>query len=301
MKVRKALSEYRLDVRGEELALLGIAHLESEADRLEAAAVADDLVTKLATLQIEGEADWWRSIDFDRNASRTYESMTGDSQQSVRTGIEKVLAHLTAAGRLVPAGGMALTAERIAELIKHAPAPNEGDYNDGYVAALTDLRDELFPATESAEEETKADPFQALHDVISFSSMDFGSASDVAWMYGIVVGWDNDDPDEGEHPHAAMWELAQRFNWPLQKVKELRSLRAEWVRRTSSPVVPAPTETGPWEDITKAPKHLTLRDNVGDLWTHDGDSWVNPETAPLTVTYINDCLSPFVAIKGGEA
>ncbi|WP_407829745.1 hypothetical protein, partial [Staphylococcus aureus] len=47
------------------------------------------------------------------------------------------------------------------------------------------------PAPSEPAEETKADPFKALHDVISFSSMDFGSASDVAWMYGIVVGWDN--------------------------------------------------------------------------------------------------------------
>lgn len=66
-----------------------------------------DLTTQLAIQQIEGEAAWWRSIDFDRNASRTFESMTGDSQQAVRTGVERVLAHLTAAGRLIPAGGMA--------------------------------------------------------------------------------------------------------------------------------------------------------------------------------------------------
>uniref|UniRef100_UPI0021C47AC9 hypothetical protein n=1 Tax=Rhodococcus sp. T9N TaxID=627445 RepID=UPI0021C47AC9 len=66
--------------------------------------------------------------------------------------IGMVLAELQSAGRLVPAGGMALTAERLTELIKHAPAPNDGDYNDGYVAALTDLRDALFPATEHAED-----------------------------------------------------------------------------------------------------------------------------------------------------
>lgn len=103
------------------------------------------------------------------------------------------------------------------------------------------------------EGEKKADPFKALHDVISFSSMDFGTASDVAWMYGIVVGWDNDDPDEDEDPHAAMRELSQRFNWPHRKVQLLRDLHVEWVRRTSAPVAPARAGTGPFPRIEDVP------------------------------------------------
>ncbi len=67
---------------------------------------------------------------------------------------------------------------------------------------------------------------------------------------------------------------------------------------TSSPVVPAPTETGPWHDISEAPTHLTLVDRVGDKWTYDGDNWVTPETAILPVLYINRKYAPFVAAKG---
>ncbi|AUS31693.1 hypothetical protein C1M55_11995 [Rhodococcus qingshengii] len=67
----------------------------------------------------------------------------------------------------------------------------------------------------------------------------------------------------------------------------------------SSPVVPAPTETGPWEDISEAPKHLTLIDRVGDKWTYDGDNWVTPETAILPVLYINRKYAPFVAAEEG--
>ncbi|PCK27835.1 hypothetical protein [Rhodococcus qingshengii] len=66
-----------------------------------------------------------------------------------------------------------------------------------------------------------------------------------------------------------------------------------------SPVVPAPTETGPWHDISEAPTHLTLVDRVGDKWTYDGDNWVTPETAILPVLYINRKYAPFVAAEEG--
>jgi|GEM_PF-2579539 len=72
-----------------------------------------------------------------------------------------------------------------------------------------------------------------------------------------------------------------------------------WNNPTSSPVVPAPNETGPWEDISEAPKHLTLIDRVGDKWTYDGDDWVTPETAILPVMSINKHYAPFVAAPTG--
>ncbi|MDV6267050.1 hypothetical protein [Rhodococcus globerulus] len=149
-----------------------------------------------------------------------------------------------------------------------------------------------------AEEETKADPFEALHNAISFSSMDFGSASDVAWIYGIVVGWDNDNPDEGEHPYAAMRELAQRFNWPLKKVQLLRSLRAEWVRRTSSPVVPAPTEpvyvnVPTWQEV---PEGITYQGEGKAVRyvNRDGQPYNLGSSKPLSDTfeYVNDYMRP---------
>ena len=165
------------------------------------------------------------------------------------------------------------------------------------------------------EEETKADPFKALHDVISFSSMDFGSVSDVAWMYGIVVGWDNDDPDEGEHPHAAMRELAQRFNWPYRKVQLLRNLHTEWIRRTSSPVVPAPTETGPWPtwDVVpdgvkyspkaRPPAGSPLRLLAQPLWVNRGGTRYQARSG--SVSKIGDVemfhYAPFVAAEEGRA
>lgn len=59
------------------------------------------------------------------------------------------------------------------------------------------------------------DPLGALHAAITFSSMDWGSAKDTAWIYGIAVGWDG----------PAMAELATKFGWPPEKVALLRKLR----------------------------------------------------------------------------
>ncbi len=108
-----------------------------------------DLATQLAIQQIEGEAAWWRSIDFDRNASRTFESMTGDSQQAVRTGVERVLAHLASTGRLIPAGGMALTAKQVVDVKIVLGQLERG--GPAFEAAHERLR-ALFPATEPAED-----------------------------------------------------------------------------------------------------------------------------------------------------
>ncbi|MFD6517639.1 hypothetical protein, partial [Rhodococcus sp. NPDC060176] len=128
--------------------------------RAEAVDLTPDLTTELANRQIEGEAAWWRSVDFGRNASRTFESMTGDSQQAVRTGVEQVLAYLQSTGRLVPAGGMALTAKEKAEIwqqgydfgvhderLSHEVTGGEVAPGRGnpYAASA------LFPATEPAE------------------------------------------------------------------------------------------------------------------------------------------------------
>lgn len=112
---------------------------------------------------------------------------------------------------------------------------------------------------EPAEEETKADPWT------------------VQLPEGMTMEqWIESLPDEAPGLLAAVREVRERLG-------------------ISSPVVPAPTETGPWQDISEAPKHLTLIDRVGDKWTYDGDNWVTPETAILPVLYINRKYAPFVA------
>ncbi len=51
------------------------------------------------------------------------------------------------------------------------------------------------------------------------SSNDWGSARDFAWLYGILVGWADDEYD-------AHHQIAQRFGWTGRDVEKLRRLRA---------------------------------------------------------------------------
>lgn len=65
---------------------------------------------------------------------------------------------------------------------------------------------------------TGTDPLGALHSAMTFSSMDWGSAPDLAWIYGIAVG----------HGGPAMAELANKFSWSDEKIARLRKLRRNY-------------------------------------------------------------------------
>ncbi|KLN67633.1 hypothetical protein ABM90_31330 [Rhodococcus erythropolis] len=273
------------------------------------------------------------------------------------------LKFLTAAGRLVPAGGMALTAERIAELIADAPAANyeESDYNAGYVAALINLRDALFPATEPAEEVKPVHPRpnvgdwgygggaavyapevrgktreELLSEKVEQLQAQVKHLSRVAVNaaeHGIKAPSGSLKPcgychsTEATLLHActncgAMTSDPWSQPAPAEPAEEetkadlcavrLCVLPAEhsgvhadreglrWNTPSSSPVVPASTETGPWQRIEDVPETVgRLTDRDGDVWEWDGDNWVTPETAILPTAYINKHFAPFVAAKEG--
>ncbi|MYV30337.1 hypothetical protein GQ649_24265 [Rhodococcus sp. DSM 6344] len=242
----------QIDVPDETIADIA-ATLQTEIDRV------DNLTTELAKIHRQALGG---------KVYTAWDDLSDEAVTSSKTAMAAVLAHLHSADRLLGADEKRLTAEQM-EDVRTLVGHGGSDYAEAFnrlraLLPATEPAEErcqsvsifrercaLAPGHEGrhaangcawgyppapvkpAEEETKADPFKALHDVIAFSSMDFGSASDVAWMYGIVVGWDNDDSDEVEDQHASMRELAQRFNWPHRKVQLLRNLHAEWVRRTS--------------------------------------------------------------------
>lgn len=59
------------------------------------------------------------------------------------------------------------------------------------------------------------DPLGSLRTAMTLSSMDWGSSSDTAWIYGITVGWDG----------PGMAAIARQHCWSDQKVANLRKLR----------------------------------------------------------------------------
>ncbi|KDQ01713.1 hypothetical protein EN35_20065 [Rhodococcus qingshengii] len=119
---------------------------------------------------------------------------------------------------------------------------------------------------EPAEEETTADPWT------------------VQLPEGMTMEqWIESLPDEAPGLLAAVREVRERLG-------------------ISSPVVPAPTETGPWQRIEDVPESVgRLTDRDGDDWEWDGDNWVTPNAAILPTTYINRNFAPFVAAEEGDA
>ncbi len=67
-----------------------------------------------------------------------------------------------------------------------------------------------------------ADVYSALDSArttMTLSSQDWSTASDVAWLYGILVGWSDEEGD-------ALPSLALRFGWSPADVERLKVLRA---------------------------------------------------------------------------
>lgn len=196
-------------------------------------------------------------------AFRSGESQPRPSHFPVLEGIRAVLARLQSAGRLVPAGGMALTAEQVEDvrLIASENYPLDSDPT----ASINRLR-ALFPATEPAEEETKAEyPHRGLGDLTVLGPEIFTN--------GEVINWRGENFVRQQDP-------------------------------TSSPVVPAPTETGPktWCAITgpdvnpggehayvtvRVPKDFVSGQSMADL----AGAGKSRELARL--------LAPFVAAEEG--
>lgn len=68
-----------------------------------------------------------------------------------------------------------------------------------------------------AHAQDRENPFESLRSTLALSSNDWGAARDFAWLWGIVLGWANEDGD-------AYPELAERFAWPPEAIDRLKQL-----------------------------------------------------------------------------
>lgn len=69
-----------------------------------------------------------------------------------------------------------------------------------------------------------AEALRSARSTLTLSSQDWSVRHDLAWLYGILVGWD-DDPDD-PHPVDAMADVAARCGWNADSVARLRRLAA---------------------------------------------------------------------------
>lgn len=209
-------------------------------------------------------------------AFRAAENHPRPQYAPVLEGVRAVLAHLNASGRLLRDDEMRLTAEQVGWV---SLIVNDSNPMSLTLDAWERVR-ALFPATEPAEVKGR-DFLDALPtepdcwDVCEGHPTPAEPAEEETKAEGL---WVHNNGEICVHaPQCAAPYVVGKFNAHGDFIKHAGELcLPEGFTRlapASSPVVPAPTETGPWEDITKAPTHLTLIDVDGDHWAHDGDNW----------------------------
>lgn len=69
------------------------------------------------------------------------------------------------------------------------------------------------------------DPFENLHRTLVTSSRNHSLDHRDAWIYGIIVGWEDGEDD----PDSALMEVADRHGWSLATVERLRDLRRNFL------------------------------------------------------------------------
>lgn len=87
------------------------------------------------------------------------------------------------------------------------------------------------------------DPFRSLGDTLAFSVDDWGHTRAMAWVWGIILGWDDE----------AMAELAALFGWDEDTTARLNRLHTAFEARATPPSLER------WEQIQE------LRGRVADM------------------------------------
>ena len=72
-------------------------------------------------------------------------------------------------------------------------------------------------------------PLKSLATIIATDSADWGADRVMAWIYGIVLGWDDDPDDPPELRCNAMDQIATQHNWSYEKVARLRRLHTKYL------------------------------------------------------------------------
>jgi hypothetical protein len=107
--------------------------------------------------------------------------------------------------------------------------PNRDAYVSGFIAAAAKGAVEAAAPLIAAQalrsrDADVAEALRSARSTLTLSSQDWSVRHDLAWLYGILVGWD-DDPDD-PHPVDAMADVAARCGWNADNVARLRRLAA---------------------------------------------------------------------------
>ncbi|MBJ7481760.1 hypothetical protein [Rhodococcus sp. (in: high G+C Gram-positive bacteria)] len=228
--------------------------------------------------------------------------------------IGMVLDELQCTGRLIPAGGMALTAEQVEDVKIVLGQLERG--GPAFEAAHERLR-ALFPATEPGEEETKAEGHiekSVRKGAIAKLLEGVLEADDDGWH--LPNGWFPTElaeaivytPSSPVVPAPTETEVSARCRELDPYGRQCMDYAGHaHPHRLGLPTgdthhwdTPAPTETGPWQRIEDVPANVTVLDCDGLSWSYVDSHWRCHEDVdgPYSLRLIND-LAPFVAAEEG--
>ncbi len=184
------------------------------------------------------------------------------------------LTHLQSAGRLIPAGGMALTAEQVEDVTAVASWALHQTCPTKVRERASRIRRALFLATEPTEERLARNP-EALADLKAYAANPESVAK--VSLRGTAPAEPAEEETKAEYPHRGLGDLTV-LGPEIFTNGEVINWRGEnFVRQpdpASSPVVPAPTETGPWPSLNDVPAEVRkLTDKDGDPWVRHLGSW----------------------------
>lgn len=221
------------------------------------------------------------------------------------------LAHLTSTGRLVPAGGMALTAEQVEDVEALVATANP------YSAPAARLR-ALFPATEPAEERCQSVSIFRERCALVSGHDGRHAGNGCAWGRPPVPAEPAEEETKAEVFEAALhagmdemrWEIDEKGGEVFESAKKaILAALFKFSLDASSPVVPAPAETGPWETWQEVPEGVKYKSRA-DRHPH-APVWINQGGNRLTQLHSGEwaqsaltgdgysCFAPFVAAEEG--
>lgn len=121
---------------------------------------------------------------------------------------------------------MSDAADQARDLLADPPIGVEvwGPVVDGLLGELVTTDADLAKARNVIEQVRPA--LESIANVLAFSARDWGQARDLAWLWGIVHGWDDEDHEED----SAMPEQARAHGWDDAEVARLRRLHDAFAR-----------------------------------------------------------------------
>lgn len=99
-------------------------------------------------------------------------------------------------------------------------------------------------------------PIRSIEQLLALDSRDWSITRGDAWLWGIVKGWDDNDPDL-----SAMDAVARKHSWTPHEIARLRTLHQGWLALAAADKTPLTAE-----DLDTLPHGTVVVDRHDDVF-----------------------------------